>query len=74
MHKEALRGAGSRPTSPRTTSKAAGPLIRIIPIAAGGAPLDSAKIVSGECIKNRYFLSLLFKPDIAALAPVSINC
>src|SRR5690349_8458279 len=42
----ARRGAGRRPASTRSASPAAGPLIRITPIAAGGAPLDSAKMVS----------------------------
>ena len=40
------RGSNARPPSVSSASPACGPLIRIIPIAAGGAPLDKAKIVS----------------------------
>ena len=72
-HKDARRGEGKRPARPRTTLNASAPLKRIMAMAAGGAPLDSAKIVSVGSI-DVYFLSLLFKPDMAAFAPVSINC
>ena len=54
--KDACRGRGSFPARPRTTSKATLPLIRMMAIAAGGAPLDSAKIVSAECIYSLFFV------------------
>ena len=47
---DALRGIGTRPASVCTATNAAGPLIRTIAIAAGGTPLDSAKIVSAALI------------------------
>lgn len=46
MASDARRGVGNRPVSRFTAVNALGPLIRSIAIAAGGAPLDNAKIVS----------------------------
>ena len=56
----ARRGAGSFPASASKASPARGPLIRITAIAAGGAPLERAKIVSlmaGESIDRRHCAS-----------------
>ena len=46
---DARRGAGKGPAIAERASAALGPLIRSTAIPAGGAPLDTAKIVS-ECI------------------------
>jgi hypothetical protein len=59
LRKDALRGGGTRPHRPRNMSKAAGPLIRMMAIAAGGAPLDSAKIVSALFITKLLFVVLV---------------
>jgi hypothetical protein len=40
-------------------SKAEGPLIRMMAIAAGGAPLDSAKMVSADGITKLFFVGLV---------------
>ena len=72
LRSEALRGAGRVRTSAFTASKARCPLIRITAIAAGGAPLDSAKIVSSRCMDWRYFLSLPPPRAPAASPPIRL--
>jgi hypothetical protein len=59
LHTDARRGGGTRPARPRNISNAAGPLTRIMAIAAGGAPLDSAKIVSAGVVMKLFFVVLV---------------
>ena len=82
-----MRGFGKSPASAASASPACGPLIRTTAMAAGGDPLESAKIVSAMMLQqarvaepSRTYLSFLGLPEgelpplIAMATPLSMNC